>query len=265
MGHNGVSSRGGMTSAQRSAERARVAGHFNNSMKGKNMNEIENLVDAFKAASRPLIGELDRVTGDSAKQFPPEYVAAERLRLTGELKALEGQMMGKVTERHEREVAIADEVYAKDPRDPASITADELTIQRLSRLHPEKASARNQLLPDARRFAMIGDPERARVYLEAARLAGATDPQTERLVNNALDKKLPNRIAALEARQESVKAYADAQIAASTTRNLAAALAGDRIGAAQASVAAKSAAYEKSVREGTPYQEPAGLRLVGQE
>jgi len=62
-----------------------------------------------------------------------------------------------------------------------------------------------------------------------------------------------------------VKDYADAQITASTTRNLAAALAGDRIGAAQASVAAKSAAYEQSVREGSAYQAPAGLRLVGQE
>jgi hypothetical protein len=229
------------------------------------MNGIESLVDDFKTASRPLIGELDRVTGDSAKQFPAEYVAAERLRITGELKALEGHMMGRVTEVHQREVAIADEVYAKDVRDPAAVTADELTIQRLARLHPEKSSARVQLLPEARRFAMIGDPERAAVYLEAARLAGATDPQTERLVNNALDAKLPNRKAALEARQQSVKDYADAQIAASTTRNLAAALAGDRIGAAQASVAAKSAAYEKSVREGTAYQEPAGLRLVGQE
>ncbi len=93
MGHNGVTSRGGMTSAQRSAERARVAAR--NSMKGNDMSQIENLVDDFKAKSRPLIGELDRVTGDSAKQFPPEYVAAERLRITGELKALEGQMMGR--------------------------------------------------------------------------------------------------------------------------------------------------------------------------
>lgn len=264
MGHNGVTSRGGMTSAQRSAERARVAARFN-SMKGNDMSEIENLVEDFKAKSRPLITELDRVTGDSAKQFPPEYVAAERLRITGELKALDGQMMGRVTEVHQREVAITDEVYAKDVRDPAAVTADELTIQRLSRLHPDKASARNQLLPEARRFAMIGDPERAAVYLEAARLAGATDPQTERLVDNALDKKLPNRQAALEARQQSVKAYADAQIVASTTRNLAAVLARDTVGAAQASIAAKSAAYEKSVREGTAYQEPAGLRLVGQE
>ncbi len=174
-------------------------------------------------------------------------------------------MMASARERHEREVAEADEVYAKDPRDPAAVTADELTIQRLSRLHPEKASARVQLLPEARRFAMIGDPERAAVYLEVARLAGATDPQTERLVDNALDKKLPNRIAALEARQASVKEYSAAQIVASTTRNLAAFLAGDGVAGAIASVAAKSAAYEQSVREGTPYQEPAGLRLVGQE
>ena len=183
----------------------------------------------------------------------------------GELKALEGQMLGSVADVHQREVAIADEVYAKDPREPAAVTADELTIQRLSRLHPDRASAKVHLLPEARRFAMIGDPERARVYLEAARLGGATDSQTERLVNNALDKKLPNRVAALEARQQSVKDYADAQITASTTRNLAAVLAGDRIGAAQASVAAKSAAYERSLREGSAYQEPAGLRLVGQE
>ena len=56
--------------------------------------------------------------------------------------------------------------------------------------------------------------------------------------------------------------HADAQIPASTTGNLAAALAGDRIGVARASVAAKSAAYEKACSEGSPYQEPAGLRLV---
>lgn len=104
---------------------------------------------------------------------------------------------------------------------------------------------------------MIGDPERARVYLEAARLAGVSDGQTEQLVEDALDAKLPNRKAALEARQESVKAYADAQIAASTTRNLAAALAGDRIGALHASLAAKSAAYESRAARGRTTRSPA--------
>lgn len=221
-------------------------------------NEIIRLTAAFKAKARPVIQRINEVSGDAARKYPAAYVAEERAQARAELATLERTFLGQVAEAHHRQIGVADETYAMDPRDPASITADELQIQRLARLHPDRTSARNHLLPEARRFAAV-DPAKARVYLEAARLAGAVDGQAERAVGAALDKKLPNRVAALEARHEAIAAYAEAQIAASTTLNLAAAITGDRTAAARASISAKNAAIIRSDRTGTAYQEPVGL------
>ena len=56
-------------------------------------------------------------TESCARQFPAKYVEVERREAMAELAALASAMLGTAGQAHERELAVADEVYAKDPRD----------------------------------------------------------------------------------------------------------------------------------------------------
>ncbi len=224
------------------------------------MDENESIITKaakdFKAKSGAVIQRLNRVCGDSARQYPAEYVEVERREAMAELAALESAMLGTAGQAHERELAVADEIYAKDPRDHSAVMADELQITRLSRMHPDKISARNNLVGEARRLASLGAFDGARVHLEAARLSGAVDSALDKQVQQHYDSTLPNRKAAIEAKQESVAPYTEARLAAITARNLASALVGDRVGMARSSIAAKNTEMVRAEAEGRQYSDP---------
>jgi len=99
------------------------------------MDENESIITKaakdFKAKSGAVIQRLNRVCGDSARQYPAEYVEVERREAMAELATLESAMLGTAGQAHERELAVADEIYAKDPRDDSAVMADELQIARL--------------------------------------------------------------------------------------------------------------------------------------
>jgi len=121
----------------------------------ENESNITKAAKDFKAKSGAVIQRLNRLCGDSARQYPAEYVEVEQREAMAELATLESAMLGTAGQAHERELAVADEIYAKDPRDHSAVMADELQIARLSRMHPDKISARNNLIGEARRLASL--------------------------------------------------------------------------------------------------------------
>lgn len=131
--------------------------------------------------------------------------------------------------------------------------ADQLIIQRLSRRHG--TASRPAISCCRRRGAWRPATRAGASLLEAGRALPRRGGQTEGAVQADLDAKLPNRKAALEARR-ALEGAGEAQIAASTTRNLAAALAGDRAGAARASISACTVTARRTD------QEPGGLRIT---
>lgn len=161
-----------------------------------------------------------RDVADRLRQYPPldadqshgqraEQYNKKRSDLLHEYRLTEEQSFGAMEEWVESNWALAQTLYDSDPIGDAATesrrVADELQIVNLAApLIGSPQAARNRLLPEARRLLASNTPDRARVYIEAARRAGVEDGRLDRALIDAFDRTVPHRKQAKEQMDEIV-------------------------------------------------------------
>ncbi|HEV8489551.1 MAG TPA: hypothetical protein VGQ58_07160 [Candidatus Limnocylindrales bacterium] len=162
-----------------------------------------------------------REVAERLRQFPPldadqtygvraEEYNKKRSNLLHEWRMTEEQAFAAMEEWVEANWALAQALYDSDPVGDAATesrrVADELAITGLAAplIGQPQAMIRNRLLSEARRLIASNAPDRARVYVEAARRAGVTDGRLDNALTEALDRSVPHRRQAREQMDEIV-------------------------------------------------------------
>ncbi len=131
-------------------------------------------------------------------------------------------------------------MYANAPSEPAARTAALLETEQIARRYPDTARARSLVLPEAERLLSLGQVERARIHLEAAKLVGVESSDLEARVESALDSRLPNRKEALATRRTIDHEYTKASHDLIRQRYDVSEAVNDRAAMARASIGAKT-------------------------
>lgn len=184
--------------------------------------EVEHMRDKAKAIRDRMRKDLAAVAAEYAEvrpeddeRFPIEFQTkrgAMRGDLRREYKRIESAAQAELQAWAAEAAQTAEALYHSDPiGDPAEESrrvSEGMEAARLAeRFIGQPTMARNQLLPEARRFIALGVLPKARVYLDAARRAGVEDARLDHALNAALDESVPHRKQA----REQLAAIADEQ------------------------------------------------------
>lgn len=155
-----------------------------------------------KAFRRQFEALAQRYVESQSERFPPEYREQEGRKIKQEMVLAETRFNREMLLWHHGQRVEAARLRQQDPPlDAAGETRrlrEQLESDALAKQYPSKVQAQNFLIPQARAALDGGNVERARVYFEAARLAGTTDGVLERDLNVMLDRVVPHRHQAIE-------------------------------------------------------------------
>lgn len=146
--------------------------------------------------------KLAMIKADEDEKYPEEHRRTrekQRSELFREWNTIESQGIAELREWQKQANEEAQRIYHSDPiGDAASESrrvSENLEIARLA--EPLIGSGRtmidNHLLTEARRFLALDLPDKARLYVEAARRAGHDDSTIRNAVEAAYDRSIPHR------------------------------------------------------------------------
>jgi hypothetical protein len=145
---------------------------------------------------------LAEVQAKDDERFPPEYQLKRQLmraELVREWQSIEGQGVAEMESWSGQAIAEAQRIYHSDPLGDAAAesrrVSENLEIAALAAplIGQGRTMISNSLLPEARRFLALNLPDKARIYLEAAKRAGVTDSRLDQALSDTYDRTVPHR------------------------------------------------------------------------
>jgi hypothetical protein len=157
---------------------------------------------AMRKRLRDLAMQLANVQEKDDVQYPVEFQRErqqQRALLIREWTTIEGQFYGEMQQWVADQAREAERLRYSDPLGDAAQesrrVSENLEIARLAEPHigAGRTQVTNHLLNEARRFLSLDLPDRARLYVEAARRAGVDDPSLSAALEDAYDRTVPHR------------------------------------------------------------------------
>jgi hypothetical protein len=159
----------------------------------------------MKKALNEVAQRYQEVRPEDDERFPPDYQLKRqqaRADLLREWRTIESRESAELAQWADEASLNADALYLSDPISDAAhesrrvaerMEAQELAVPFVGQ---PASMVKNRLLPHAQRAIALGNLDRARVFLSAARIAGVEDDRLTQALTAAEDATIPHRKAA---------------------------------------------------------------------